>query len=1087
MRSVSTASARRSNLFVKCLLILVLSIWMGFPAMASPASGGGCSAGGGSWSSSCDEFGWSCEGAFCGIQAGEKRLAMGILTTTDSKMVPYDVRVTIESNEVILSRDTVVTSYFQTEPSYKNQLRPNDTWTGFSSSAPVYVSHPLLVRFYTVSIYDADMNPSETQSMVFAFVPHTYSDSGDIRDSMQSTFHMRRGPGDLYRKIVQNDLLATSAGRKVSPPPFVIPSDPAGETFPQILYPAPGDLIITEIMKDPDNGVSDATGEWFEVLNATDSWLDMGQLVIRDNASDFFAPYTYNNRKDALLLAPRGTFVFGKTRDARLNGGAKVDAAFGDALTLSNTSDEIILEVSGVGEIDRVEYNTTTWPNPTGKSMMLTDTTADNNSGSNWAASTLVYGDKNQKGTPNSPNTVPSDTPPIPAPGVAAAAGSLVITEFLTNAVGLDQDGEWFEIFNRTDSPVTLTDLTFEVEDSAGIKNSFKVTTGTVLDSRKYFVFARDGAAGPAGFSFDYDYPDNISLSNDKGVLRIKNDTGTVIDEVSYDGDLYQGPPDYGNGVSGGWPVSSEFDGRATALQGSLTDLLDPNYDNNNKTNWAFASNLDRYGSGGAFKGRGAFGTAGRPNVFDLSLTVALPTGINANSTTETFSVTITPGVGFGVADIDTQSIRIFRVQRPIFLKIDAATLRADFRSFEAPPTFDRNKLVTAEVTALRNSASPQAFLGSATITVNDDRLPVPGDLLAPSAGDLLITEVMVNGPGDENLTEYFELHNKSTKTIDLATLGIQDGGGTTGDPTPEAQSRIYNPNGPYPLRIEPGQYKVIGRAGNKIQVGGYNLHGIYMNPDLNFSNSGDEVVVFLRSDNGVIAQMEFSPALGFPPQDVTAAEGRSVSLVDTTADATQGKNWVNASIPYGDSGHGTPGSPNRLAYKSGQVLVSEVYANPPPGGEPNAEFFEVVNPDTANPIDLSGLIVSDDNGNTFAIDDYPGKIVGGAKQKVHIPAGAAFVFGNSRSAGDGVDNTFDDTFGPGITGYDYPNSWTLLNTSPGDDVRLLRQFAGGDTVEIHGMTYSSSPEGKSWELDNLSDSLTYSQKTPSPTVKPPQ
>ncbi|MBI4179304.1 lamin tail domain-containing protein [bacterium] len=1067
-------------------MLLNLAIWILFIVCTAPiaSSDGGCAGGGASWSSSCDEYGWTCEGAFCGIEAGEKRLGMGVLTPTDSGMMVFDVRVTIESNEVVLKRDTVVTSYFQTEPFYRDQLRSNDTWTGFSSPGPVYVSHPLLVNFYTVSIYEGMVDP-ETSSMVFAFVPHTYSDSADIRDSMQSNFHMRDAPGYPYRKIVQNDLLATSAGHHVSPPPFIIPSDPPGETFPQILYPAPGDLIITEIMKDPNNGVSDATGEWFEVLNATDSWLDMGQLVIRDQGSDFFAAFTYNNREDALLVAPRGTFVFGKTRDARLNGGAKVDAAYGDAITLSNTSDEIILEVSGVGEIDRVEYNTTAWPNPSGKSMMLTDTAADNNDGSNWTASTLVYGNKNQKGTPNSPNTVPSDTPVIPEPGTGAAAGSLVITEFLANAIGLDQNGEWFEIFNRTDSPVTLTDLTFELEDSTGITSSFTVNTETVLDPNTYFVFARDAATSPSGFSFDYDYPNNISLSNDKGVIRIKDDTGTVIDEVSYDGNLFQGSPDYGNGIDGGWPVASEFDGRSAALQGSLSDLRNPNYDNTDKNNWAFASNLERYGSGGTFKGRGAFGTAGRPNVFDLSLTVSMPASIDANTTAETFSVTITPPAGFGVDDIDTQSIRIFRIQRPIFLKINATTLRADFRSFEAPPTVDRNKSVTAEVTALRNSDTPQAFLGSATMTVNDNRVPTPGDIGAAAAGDLLITEVMVNGPGDENLTEYFEVLNQSNKTIDLAALGIQDGGGTTGDATPEAQSRIYNPNGPYPLRIEPGQYKVIGRAGNRIQVGGYDLDGIYMNQDLNFSNSGDEVVVFRLSDNVVIAQMEFSTALGFPAQDAVAAEGRSLSLVDTTADATHGENWVNAAIPYGDSGYGTPGDPNRIAYKSGHVLVSEVYANPPPGGEPNAEFFEVVNPDTANPIDLSGLIVSDDNGNTFAIDDYPGKIVSGGKQKVHIPAGAAFVFGNSRGAADGVDNTFDDTFGAGVTSYDYPNSWTLLNTSPGDAVRLIRHFSGGDSAEIHGMTYSSAPEGNSWELDTLSDSLTYSLKTPSPTIKP--
>lgn len=1009
-----------------------------------------------------------------------------MLTTTDSQMTPYEVRVTIESNEVMLTRDSVVTAFFQTNPTYRSQLRAKDTWTGFSSPEPVYVTHPTFIKFHTVSIYEAMMDPSETNSFVFGFIPPTYSDTNDIADSMQSTFHMRKTPADSYRKILANDLLASSGGRKIAPPPMVVPSDPPGETFPKIFYPASGNLVITEIMKDPDNGVSDDNGEWFEVQNVSDSWLDMSLVIIRDDTSDFFIPYVLNDRKDALLLAPGKTFVYGKTKDLRINGGAKVDVAFGDYFTLANTSDKIILEVNGVGEIDRVEYGGgSPWPNPTGKSMYLTDTTLDNSVGANWATSSIVYGDKNQKGTPNSPNNVQSDTPVYPDTSTACAAGSLVITEFLSNAIGLDENNEWFEIFNRTDSPVTLTNLTFEFEDSTGIKSSFKIIRETILDANKYMVFARNGGFANGSYKVDYDYPSSISLSNDKGAIRIKDDTGTIIDEVSYDGDHFAGFPDFGNGVNGGWPVPSEYDGRSTALQGSLSNLRDANYDNNNKANWAFSSNLERYGSGRAYKGSGGFGTPGRPNVHDLGLTISMPTSINAYTTVDSFSVTITPGLGYGVNDVDTQSIRLFRTERPIFLKINSSNIIAYFRNCDAPSSVERNLSMTADITALRNSSTPQYFKGSSTVTVTDTRLATSGSISTPINGDLVLSEVMVNGPGDENMTEYFELYNKSNKTIDLAALAVQDGGGTTGDPIPEAMSRIYNLNGPYPLRIEPGQYKVIGRAGNRIQIGGYDLDGIYMNQDLNFANSGDEVVVFRLSDNIVISQLEYNSTLNFPRQDVVAADDRSLSLVDVTRDATLGKNWANSGIPYGDSGYGTPGKPNRIAAKSGAVLVSEVYANPPPGGEPNAEFFEVVNMDTVNPVDLSGLIVTDDVGNTFPIDDYPGKIVSGGKQKLHIPAGGAFVFGNSRSAADGVDNTFDDTFGPGITSYDYPNSWTLLNTSPGDAVRLVRPFAGGDSAQIHGMTYSSAPDGKSWALDNLSDSLTYSLKTPSPTVKP--
>ncbi|PCI42899.1 MAG: hypothetical protein COB41_08480, partial [Proteobacteria bacterium] len=250
------------------------------------------------------------------------------------------------------------------------------------------------------------------------------------------------------------------------------------------------------------------------------------------------------------------------------------------------------------------------------------------------------------------------------------------------------------------------------------------------------------------------------------------------------------------------------------------------------------------------------------------------------------------------------------------------------------------------------------------------------------------------------------------------------------------------------------------------------------------FANGGDQVVVFRLSDNTVIAEVDYEDSTAnFPSQTSTKTDGRSLSLIDPSLDESDGGNWINASIPFGDSGHGTPGSANRIAWQPEDVLVSEVQSNPPPGGEPAAEFFELVNQDTTGPIDLSGLIVSDDKSNTFVISDQPGKIVSGGPQVVHIDANGVIVFGNSRGSATGVDNTYSDTFGADVTGYDYSNSWTLTNST--DAVRIIRQLGNGDTIVIHGMGYTSTEEGKSWALTDLTDTQTYSQQTPNPTIKP--
>ncbi len=1028
---------------------------------------------------SCKHIWMTWKWKFCGFDTGARRMAMGMRLSTDSGTLLTEVFVRINNNDVVLHPDSVITTFFATDPNYKSRLRPHDTWVGVSSTGLVNITDPATVEFMkTVEVASNDAF-EDTREMVFGFVPQFYSDSSNVADSLQKSFEGLMGD-QKFVDYSKNSFVTFVNGRQVVAPPPVIRSDPPGETFPPIYNPKPGDLIITEIMKDPNGSVSDATGEWFEVLNASDVFLNMSDIEIADNGSDLYAKTT-----DDLIafsfLAPGQTAVFGRSGDLRLNGGAEVDVEYGNTITLANGADEIILFVPGAGIIDKVEYDAgLVWPNPSGKSMYLTDTTADNNDGSKWAVSSLSFGNAGQKGTPNSQNNVQSDTPIFPPIAITPTQGALIFTEISAQPLGDDDKGEWFEIFCASDSSIDLTNSIVEVEDSAGIVNSFTISTSVTIDPQAYLIFVRKPdnimACLPAG----YDYPDNISLSNDKGKIRLKNSIGTLVDEVSYDGNLFEGFPDFGNGMDGGWPTPSEYDGRSMSLKGSLSQLKDPNYNNNISSNWNLSSNLRRYGM--IF-----YGSPGKPNDFDLSLSLTMSSAISVSAaSTDTFSITITPQSGMTVNDIDTQSIRLFFTQKPIFLKITTSNIRADFLVSELAAEVERNVATSAIVTADRNSDSNQLFKGTAAVTFNDAALPTPGTIQTASAGDLILSEIMVNGPGDENATEYFELYNKSSKTIDLTTLGVQDGGGTTSDPTPEAKSRIYNGKGAFPIRINPGEYKVIGRHPNFVVVGKYHPDGVFLNQDLNFANSGDQAVIFRLVDNVVITQVDYSPSLGFPAQDVVASDNRSMSLVDVTRDPSQGKNWVNASIPYGDSGFGTPGSENRIAYKSGHALVSEVYANPPPGGEPNAEFFEVVNTDS-RPIDLSGLIVTDDNGNTFAIDDYPGKIVGGKAQKVFVPGNSAFVFGNSRSASDGVDSTFADTFGPNITSYDYPNSWTLLNTTPGDAARLIRFFAGGSSIEIHGMTYSSAPEGKSWELDHLSDSLTYNLKTPSPTVKPPQ
>ena len=1020
---------------------------------------------------------------------GPQRTSLAHMVTLDSEGIhPENISIEIETTRVDLTEDTVLTLFYQTDPSYRAMLGPNDTWIAFSASRLVPMDGFVNLGMIFSHNTPYDGNLLDTRYVQFALVPHSYSDTASLADSVAKHLRFQLADGVQHGRpsLVSNTFMDQENGRVITTI-HGIPTDPAGAIITDTVYwPKAGDLVITEIMADPNAGVADATGEWFEVQNVSGVALNLDAVAIRDDASDYFRnPRGSLDIGSPTILLPGECAVFGNSLDPRANGGAKVHIDYGNHVILANNADEIVLEVDGVGVIDRVDY-TSTWNLPTGKSVELTDTAADNNDSTKWANATQTFGPQGEKGTPGALYNVDPVDPPTGDPGQNLDAGSLVITELHTAPWGHDDESEWFEIFNPLDTPQILTDLVVEIVSETGSTQSFRITEDVILDARTYLVFTRNHDFRHGGLPMGYAYKGTFALYNDNATFRLTFDS-IVIDELHYNGSLYPYFPDYGDATSGAWPMPSEYDGRTVALQGTLANLRDTStYSNDIAANWALTDGWRQNVFGAML-----VATPGAPNNEELTLSISNgPSTINALNS-DTFRVTITPPTGYSVGDIETQSIRLSWRQHPLFLKINASNILADFRRSDAPWHIERNVTTTVYITARYIGDSPLRFGGSWSTTIADTSMPTPATISAASAGDLKITEIMVNAAGNENDYEYVEVVNTTAdKTIDLKDLGIQDGGGTTSDATPEGKSRIYNRSNRFPLRLGPGEYAIIGQNHTNHYLG---LHatGTYITPDVNFSNSGDQAVVYRLSDNTVIAEVDYEAAsAAFADQSSTTMDGRSLSLIDTGLDGSQGANWINATIPFRvgtpalpDTSYGSPGAANRIANKAGSVIITEVFPNPPPGGEPNAEFFEVWNPDTSGPVDLAGLIFADDSGNSFSVSDRPGLTVSGGPQKSYIPAGGIFVFGNSRGASDGVDTTFGDTYGANITSYDYANSWTFLNSS--DAVRMIRCRAGGDSTVIHGMSYSSAPAGQSWALSSLSDTSTYALREPNPTVAP--
>ncbi len=124
--------------------------------------------------------------------------------------------------------------------------------------------------------------------------------------------------------------------------------------------------------------------------------------------------------------------------------------------------------------------------------------------------------------------------------------GEILITEIMYDPSALpDTEGEWFEIYNRSDQAVNLQNLILGRDDS----NRHTIEDSIELAPGSYFVLMRTDAATDAVNS--YVYGPDISLTNSGAVLAIYNegtetDPGALIFSVDYGGADFPG----GSGAS---------------------------------------------------------------------------------------------------------------------------------------------------------------------------------------------------------------------------------------------------------------------------------------------------------------------------------------------------------------------------------------------------------------------------------------------------------------------------------------------------------------------------------------------------------
>ncbi len=313
--------------------------------------------------------------------------------------------------------------------------------------------------------------------------------------------------------------------------PVVVPEGTCldGSTEREIVPPAAGDVVITEIMADPDT-LGDSDGEWFEVYFAQAA--DLNGLQLGDSAD---ATDTTLEADDCLHVEAGSYVVFARNLAAAdASGIPNLMGEFGFAL---NNSNESVL-VSYENEVlDQVSYAST----ETGASLALSPdhlSAAENDDPANWCTGVMPYS-AGDLGTPGEANTA-CDFIPCWDEGLGTVrevsppqAGDVVITEILVGAEApYGSDGEWVEVYFAQAADLNglvLGDTTSSSELTVEAWECITVTPGT------YAVFARDQAQAVASGVTEADiygeFPFAVNNSSE-GIYVVHG--GATLDEVAY-------------------------------------------------------------------------------------------------------------------------------------------------------------------------------------------------------------------------------------------------------------------------------------------------------------------------------------------------------------------------------------------------------------------------------------------------------------------------------------------------------------------------------------------------------------------------
>ncbi len=218
-----------------------------------------------------------------------------------------------------------------------------------------------------------------------------------------------------------------------------------------------GDLVVTEIMKDP-SVVLDAAGEWFEIYNASAAQINLNGLTISDDNTNTFTV-------DTDVFVDAGTYaLLAVNGDNATNGGLpSVDYVYPSNFYLGNGTDAVVIYDSYLA-IDRVEYSDAFFPDVAGHSMGLVDLLADNNVGANWVADAVHSYGAGDYGTPRAANDLSFDPYPVienvtALPALVTPTDDVVVTADVSDDSALTSVNLIYNVDAGADVTLAMTEV----------------------------------------------------------------------------------------------------------------------------------------------------------------------------------------------------------------------------------------------------------------------------------------------------------------------------------------------------------------------------------------------------------------------------------------------------------------------------------------------------------------------------------------------------------------------------------------------------------------------------------------------------